>query len=514
MTSIAVHDHSPREDRANGPPADIANAMLPEIDFRALLALSHNPYVLLDRDLTLVWMNDAYLRATNRRREDLVGRTMFDAFPSDPESEGRRLLAGSFAQVMRTGEVDEIALIRYDIAAPDGTMETRYWSATHTPLPAADGTVGHILQHTVDVTELHDLRSLRDEIGRDEAGLMQRVQAVQSRNLDLAEETSQLKNLFEQAPGFVAILGGSDHRFVLANNAYRQLVGNQDLIGRTVMEALPEVVEQGFVQLLDNVHATGLPYFGMRDRLQIGSGGRSPAREYYLTFIYQPIFGDDGDVTGVFVQGHDVSEEVEAEERQTLMINELNHRVKNTLAIVQGLAMQSFRQIKGSESARRTFDARLNALSAAHSMLTARNWEASGLIETIRTAVEATAGQDAARFQLTGGDVTLRPQTAVALAMVLHELSTNAIKYGAISVPDGQVNIDWVLEPDGHDRHLILNWVESGGPPVAEPLRRGFGSRLIQRGMSGEPGAKVDLEFHPSGLVCRLRATLQGVGAP
>ena len=134
-----------------------------DIDFLELAEFSPNPYVLMDRDLRLVWMNRAYLAVTMRAQDEIVGRTMFEAFPSDPESESFRLLDQSLRNVLETGEVDEIAVIRYDIARPDGSMEVRYWSATHTPLKDADGRLRFILQHTVDVTELRRLRQLRDE---------------------------------------------------------------------------------------------------------------------------------------------------------------------------------------------------------------------------------------------------------------------------------------------------------------------------------------------------------------
>lgn len=492
-------------DSGAGRAASLGNPDVDDVDFRALLSASPNPYVLLDGQFRIRWMNDAYLRATMRRREDILGRAMFDAFPSTPGSESFRLLDSSLRRTFETGQPDEIALIRYDIASPDGTMEQRYWSATHTPMRGHDGRVAYVLQHTVDVTELHGLRRLRDE-----TGVVQRAHAVQTRNLDLLEETSHFKNLFEQAPGFIAILTGREHRFVLANRAYREMVGRQDIIGLSVAEAIPEVIEQGFVAVLDQVLATGQPYLARREKVLLAGDGPASGRAFYLNFIFQPIAGQDGEITGVFVQGHDETEEVEAEERQALMINELNHRVKNTLAIVQGLAMQSFRQIPGSEAARATFDARLRALSAAHNLLTERKWEASRLSDTVRNSVEATTGVEAERFRFDGPDIMLAPQTAVSLAMLLHELSTNAIKYGALSQPGGTVNVTWTIEPAGQDGdRLCIDWRESGGPPVQPPTRRGFGTRLIERGMSGELGSEVRLDFRPEGLRCEITACLR-----
>ena len=446
-------------------------------------------------------MNDAYLRVTMRRRDDIVGRTMFDAFPSDPDSESFSLLDGSLKEVLRTGQADEIALIRYDIRGPDGSMEVRYWSATHTPLLDTSGNVEFILQHTVDVTELESLRQLRDEVG-----LVERAGKVQARNLDLAAQSQRLQRMFEQAPGFVAVVEGPDHVFTMANAAYRKLVGQRDVVGKSVAEALPEVVEQGFVELLDTVRTSHTPYFGQSERVFLKKESSDEFEWRYLDFVYQPIF-DGENVIGTFIQGHDVTDGVHAFESQSLLINELNHRVKNTLAIVQGLAAQSFRRVAGAGDAMRAFDARINALAAAHSLLTERSWESAEIADIVTRSVEATAGPDAARIALDGPDVRLEPQTAVSLAMIIHELSTNAIKYGALSVPDGTVRVGWTARPGANDGvALVFDWKELGGPAVAPPEREGFGSRLIRLGLSSELASSVDLAFEPDGLHCRIEA--------
>ncbi|GAA4751471.1 hypothetical protein GCM10023264_17740 [Sphingomonas daechungensis] len=485
----------------------------PAIDFEALFGASPNPYVLMAPDLTIVTMNDAYLKTTMRERSDIVGKAMFEAFPSDPDSESHQSLRSSLERVVRTGQRDEIALIRYDIQLPSGGYEERYWSATHTPL-LEDGKTAYILQHTVDVTELHRLRTFAAEAGhyhREEAGVFQRAHAVQEAYQTLAQETQRLRTLFEQAPGFIAVITGPEQRFQLANAAYQRLVGGRDVVGKTVAEALPEVVDQGFVTLLDQVIATGEPYIGRSVSVMLEAEG-GPLEERFLDFIYQPISAADGEIIGVFVQGHDVTVQRRAEEHQQLLIHELNHRVKNTLSIVQALAMQSFNDRADPAVARQTFDARLNALSAAHNLLTTKNWERAGLLETIRTSVAATAGANLSRVSIQGPDILIAPQTAVSLAMAIHELCTNAIKYGALSNEDGRVAVRWSASPgDDGTIGLILEWEETGGPPVVVPSRRGFGTRLIERGLSAELRSEVELDFRPSGLKCTIVAKLPAV---
>ena len=484
----------------------------PSIDFETLFGASPNPYVLMAPDLTIVTMNDAYLTATMRERNDIVGRKMFDAFPSDPESESHQLLQGSLNRVLQTGERDEIALIRYPIALPSGDYEERYWSATHIPLLKDDGEVAYVLQHTVDVTELQRLRTFAAEAGhyaRDEVGLFARAHAVQEANQSLTQETNRLRTLFEQAPGFVAVLSGADLRFQLANAAYRRLVGNRDVIGKTVAEALPEVVDQGFADLLEQVRSSGEAFIGRSVSVMLEGESGGPLEERFLDFIYQPIFASDGSTPGVFVQGYDVTEQRRAEEHQQLLIHELNHRVKNTLSIVQALAMQSFNDSVEPAAARRTFDARLNALSAAHNLLTMENWESAGLLETISASVAATAGANATRVSIHGPEIVVAPQTAVSIAMTVHELCTNAIKYGALSNDSGTVDVRWTAgaEEDGAIE-LRVEWVEAGGPPVTAPTRRGFGTRLIERGLSAEVRSQVTLDYRPGGLQCTIRAKL------
>lgn len=277
--------------------------------------------MLLNPSLIIMGMNDAYLRVTMRKREELVGRGMFEAFPSDPDSESHKQLSASFKRVIDEKVTDHLPLIEYAIPLPDGQgFETRFWSATHTPLFNEAGELISILQHTVDVTELHHLRTfaqtsvfLSGPSALIETDMFRRAQAVQEVNQALSRERQHLQELFEQAPGFIAALSGPDHVFTMANAAYRQVVGRSDLIGKPVSEALPEVVGQGFIDLLDRVYRTGKPFVGRGVRIALSQGGDDTVEEHFLDFVYQPIFSRDGNVSGIFVQGHDVTDHRRAE---------------------------------------------------------------------------------------------------------------------------------------------------------------------------------------------------------
>ena len=199
----------------------------------------------------------------------------------------------------------------------------------------------------------------------------------------------------------------------------------------------------------------------------------------------------------------DVSERKAAEERQKLLVGELNHRVKNTLATVQSLAAQTARHATSPPIFQERFEARLIALSKAHDQLTLRNWQDADLREVIRSAVSpymsAGAGQD--QVTLRGEDVMLRPRAALSLAMVMHELATNAAKYGALSAPAGKIVLAWRMTDA--DR-LAIDWREQGGPPVSKPEHRGFGTRFIEGSVASELHGTARLDFQPDGLRCTI----------
>lgn len=214
----------------------------------------------------------------------------------------------------------------------------------------------------------------------------------------------------------------------------------------------------------------------------------------------------EGRITGWVGSSSDIHDRVIAEGQQKLLINELNHRVKNTLATVQSLATQSAAQGRTTAEYRNLFEGRLLSLSAAHNLLTASNWEGVSLPDLVARALDPwTVGS---RFVSAGPAVWLSPRQALSISMALHELATNAAKYGALSAPDGRVEISWSV--DGGRLHL--HWREMGGPEVKAPLRRGFGSRLLEHGIGRELGAEASLAFKPNGLEFRMTLSLHETG--
>lgn len=206
-----------------------------------------------------------------------------------------------------------------------------------------------------------------------------------------------------------------------------------------------------------------------------------------------------GRLASIGIQILDVTERKRAEETQRLLIGELNHRVKNTLASVQAIASQTLRHSTGPSDFAPTFIGRIHALARAHSLLSATTWQGASLRELVEGQL-LTGTVAASQLVIEGPDIDLAPEPALHLALVLHELVTNAHKYGALSVPGGTASLRWTRAKG----QLLLEWQERGGPPVAAPQRRGFGSALIERSLRAEGGG-AEAEFAPEGLTWRLR---------
>ncbi|QSQ26008.1 response regulator [Pyxidicoccus parkwayensis] len=326
------------------------------IDFQSLFEASPNLYMLLDRDLRFVAANAAYLRVTTSRREDLLGRYILDAFPNDPNDPNNasaRLLRESLLRVLTNRTPDSLALIPYRVprVTDQGTViEERYWSATHTPIFDSAREVAFILQHTVEVTELQRLKQAvsEAEVARNraeasaeasreqlEAGILERAQSVQEANQTLDAERRHLRRLFEQAPGFMCFLRGRQHVFELANKAYAQLVGHRDILGKSVRDALPEVEGQGYFELLDGVITTGRAFIGHGLKVLLQRHPGAPLDEVYIDLMYQPVVDPNGDISGIFVQGHDITEQKRAQDELRRYRDHLEELVRERTKALQ-----------------------------------------------------------------------------------------------------------------------------------------------------------------------------------
>ena len=214
---------------------------------------------------------------------------------------------------------------------------------------------------------------------------------------------------------------------------------------------------------------------------------------------------DAPDVVGIIF---DITDQKRAEERLHLLVNELNHRVKNNLAVVQAMAGQTLRG--DLTDALQKFNDRLSSLARAHDLLIRHHWEGARLEEILSDTAAAHTGVESGRFHVSGCNEELPPEVAVSLAMVFHELATNAVKYGSLSQDSGTVSVSCSRRQEGTERILTITWQEQGGPAAAPPANTGFGSRLIERAIRGDGRGDVALDFEETGLRCTMTVVLDG----
>jgi len=465
-------------------------------------------------------------------------------------------------------------------------------------------------------------------------------------------EKEKLEKLFDQAPGFMAILRGPNHIFELCNPAYMRLVGHREILGKTVAEALPDAVEQGYLKLLDQVYLSGEAFTssGAKYAMQISPDG--PVTERYLNFVYQPVKDASGHVTGIFVEGGDVTgthkandallsanealrkktEELahsEARYRSALaagqlvhwetdlvtgirtwrpesmalfglnlpdglgkfggesdefklslhpddrhivptfyelankqdwfpveyrirrpdgtvrwlagggqvmargpdgkalrlinvvadvtsrkigeehvqsLLAEITHRGKNLLAVIQAIASQTGRTTVSFDDFQERFTRRLHGLAASHDLLVLQNWKGASLATLVQNQLAPFAESGSTGIRVSGPDIYLSPKVTETLGLALHELATNAVKYGALSVPQGKIDVSWDLEKkDGATSELLrLNWLERDGPSVTPPNRKGFGHTVFERIVARSLNGDLKVDFTPAGLIWNL----------
>jgi len=326
----------------------------------------------------------------------------------------------------------------------------------------------------------------------------------------LVKERAQMRHIFERALGAVAIVSGPEHVFTFANHDYQMRVAHRPLLGRRLADALPEVVEQGFVQLLDTVFESGKGHVGrnVESRLQRVPGGNIEKRR--VDFILHPISGPDGQVESIFIQANDVTARIDAERQQQMLNHELLHRMKNQLSLVQAVANQTLRSAADLDAARTSLHQRIGVLARAQDMLLAGTADATTVGSILRD-VTGLHDNRADRFRIDGPELAAGPRAALSLSLMLHELSTNAAKYGALSVESGCVGIAWRTETTPQGEQFVLDWQETGGPPVVVPDHSGSGTRLLKAGVSGARFSRVDLSYRPSGAHCQIRVDMDGL---
>jgi PAS domain S-box-containing protein len=441
-------------------------------------ALKHAPLGIAIFDLSM-----RYLAASRQYLTDqdlpadmpLIGRQHYEVFPEIP-SKWRVLHARVIAEGVELRHEGDPFIDR------NGKVDWIRWSMA--PWRTDDGEIGGLVLYTEVVTSTVQARmKLEAAEARYRAVFDQAVMGVARVQGDGV--------FMEMNDRFCAITHRS--RETLLAGRFRDLVQDHDRAG---------AMEQAQALLSGESES----YVAER---QIVSGADGALIWVHVT-ISRVQRGDEPAYLVIIISDIAARKQVETEQQHyqgqlRLLINELNHRVKNTLATVQSMAAQTLRNEPEPAVAFEKFESRLLGLSQVHDVLTRESWHGAGLRDVAERAL-APFTEAAGRTHIAGPSVWLQPGGALTMALIFHELATNALKYGALSKPDGRVALDWAY--DAESRALRLTWTESGGPPVATPTRRGFGSRLIERSLRGEMKGAATMDYRPEGLVCVMQVTL------
>lgn len=369
---------------------------------------------------------------------------------------------------------DNHAPYTYEARFKRADGQWRWWDVSSRPRRDADGNFDGYVGMAIDTT---DARAARAALEESEA----RYRAA-------VEDHAALLVRFR-----------ADGTILFANTAFARIRGvtPEEIVGTNMWDPIPESERAERRALLASLTPENPEY---RVELKVGGGGEEARWMLWTTRAVS--FDAEGRWLEAQSTGVDIHDRKEAEDHRKLLLDELNHRVKNTLAVVQGIAQQTFKSV--DPKAVQAFEGRLGALSRAHSLLTDRRWGPAPL-HAIVDDVSHVCGAARERIRVAGPPVMLAPRQAVSISMALHELCTNAVKYGALSDGGGVVDLTWRI--DG--KRLELVWRESGGPPVQPPAQRGYGSRMIERALAHDLHGSAILDFQPAGVVCTISAPLE-----
>jgi PAS domain S-box-containing protein len=440
-----------------------AAAALRESEERFRVALANSPIRVahVDRELRYTWMYNPH---PDVELERALGKRLDDILPPEDVVELMRLRE----EVLSTGR----SLRReIRITFPSGRA---VWDVTAEPLR---DTAGEIVGVTTAAADLTERKRLEAERARLAAIVETSSDAILSRTVD--GTITSWNAAAERTFGYTAT----------------------EAIGRDIAMLVPPDRVDEFAQIRQGLEA-GAPVAPF-ETVRLTKDGR----RLDVSIAVSRLTNADGGLVGAAIITRDISERRRAEERQKLLLAELSHRVKNTLATVLSIANQTLSRAESLNEFSRSFRGRIQALAAAHSLLTAVNWEVAALRVLVEQALQPYASSDRSNLRISGDEVLLRPSAALTFSLVLHELANNAAKYGALQKPGGFVAVDCRVRSNG-GRELHLHWAEIGGPPVQPPVRRGFGLELIERSVAHELGGQAVLEYRIEGVFCEITVPL------
>jgi PAS domain S-box-containing protein len=311
----------------------------------------------------------------------------------------------------------------------------------------------------------------------------------------VAAETTRMAMVFTDAKK-------TDNPIIFANDSFLSLTGydREEVLGKSFNFLMAQGAD---VEALARIEAE---FEGSSSSRAEVLYRRKDGGEFWAAVFISPVRDASGDIIQYFASLADLTKHKEDEVQSRMLIDELNHRVKNTLSTVQSIVWQTLRTPSDPKAIRESIESRLFALSRSHDLLTREKWESAGLLDIVHDALEpfGVSGGRADRIVVTGENIRFPPKAALALGIAFNELATNAVKYGALSNAAGSILIKWTMETAPARRRLLLSWKEKDGPLVTPPAHKGFGSRVIERGLAHELEGAVHLDYRPDGLVCTM----------
>ncbi|GGC71702.1 hypothetical protein GCM10011504_56670 [Siccirubricoccus deserti] len=412
---------------------------------------------------------------------------------------------------------DPSALSRRNALRPRGEAGRRGGGPAARPVNGYPSSAEEVLQVALEALEaeaklLNEANAaLRLANSRLESEVAARTAGLVQANAALRESQEHLHLIRDSATDYAI------YTLDLAGRVTSWNLGAQRLLGWSEAEMFGRLTDVLFTA--EDRVADGVPGSELRRVAEEGRAEnerwhlRKDGSRFWASGVAMALRDDAGGLRGFLHILRDRTEARREEERRNLLLRELDHRVKNTLAVVQSVAQQTERSTSAPPDFREAFGARLMALARSHDILARRGWEGAPLRDLVAYTLEPYAeGGRARQLIIQGPPVIVPANAAVTVNLALHELATNAAKHGSLSVPEGGVEVTWTLEKRGE--RLVLCWREFGGPPVRMPERRGFGSRLLEQGLAREFGGEVQLDFAPSGVECRISMALPAAAPP
>ena len=418
-----------------------------------------------DRDLRYTWI---YTPAGGDPDADMLGRTDEELLPA-AERDAVIALKNSVLETGEPGDCEVAYLL------PEGqTLVALHVEPSYGP----DGTIDGLICAAIDVSHIRSLESEQRRLAVELGAAVQRYEtALRGSNVTVFTQDENL-------------------RYTSISNEF---LGREvdEIVGRTDADLLPRANRDSVIALKQSALDAGTPNDG---EVHIRDG----AVDRWFDLHIEPLRDLGGDIVGITCAAVDITERKESEAHLRLLMRELTHRSKNLLAVIQAMARQTARHTGSTEAFLEQFSARLQALATSHDLLVQESWHGASLHELVRLQLGHYLDRHGGQLAFSGPSILLKPEGAQGLGLALHELATNAAKYGALSTPQGQVAIEWRRLPAAEGHGIELIWEERGGPQVSTPDRRGFGSLVIERHLARSLDTEVDLVFAPGGVRCRI----------